>query len=190
MCPRKRVEIGQEYLKAQRKRQSCFSHLPTNGVSQCTIRGKPGGKRICCGRFRREHAHVEQERPELCRLGNRRSLKVRRRLLQPTAKHIQKKKRPSMSKNWISSRHHGYSYEWTSGQKPQLIRDGIRIKCNTVNFEPIGVPGSSTSSSSSATPTSSNISNVQEAEHPASTRSESSSITAQYGETRRMNHHK
>ena len=29
---------------------------------------------------------VEQERPELCRFGNRRSLKVRRRLLQPSAK--------------------------------------------------------------------------------------------------------
>ena len=23
---------------------------------------------------------------------------------------------------------HGYSYEWTSGQKPQLIKDGRRIK--------------------------------------------------------------
>ena len=34
---------------------------------------KTGGKRICC-RFRREHAHVEQERPELCRIGNRKGL--------------------------------------------------------------------------------------------------------------------
>ena len=45
---------------------------------------------------------------------------------------------------------HGYSYERTSGQKPQLIRDGRRIKCNTANYVPIVVPGLSTSSWSSA----------------------------------------
>ena len=50
----------------------------------------------------------------------------------------------------------GYSYEWINGQKPHLIKDGIRIICNTENFVPIVVPGlsssSSTSSSSSQTP--------------------------------------
>ena len=49
----------------------------------------------------------------------------------------------------------GYSYEWINGQKPHLIKDGIRIICNTENFVPIVVPGltssSSTSSSSSRT---------------------------------------
>ena len=49
----------------------------------------------------------------------------------------------------------GYSYEWINGQKPRLIKDGIRIICNTENFVPIVVPGltssSSTSSSSSRT---------------------------------------
>ena len=29
---------------------------------------------------------------------------------------------------------HGYSYEWISGQKPHLIKNGIRIQCNTENF--------------------------------------------------------
>ena len=29
---------------------------------------------------------------------------------------------------------HGYSYEWVNGQKPHLIKDGIRIICNTENF--------------------------------------------------------
>ena len=43
----------------------------------------------------------------------------------------------------------GYSYEWINGQKPHLIRNGIRIPCNTENFVPIVVPGLSTSSSSS-----------------------------------------
>ena len=34
----------------------------------------------------------------------------------------------------------GYSYEWINGQKPHLIKDGIRIICNTENFVPIVVP--------------------------------------------------
>ena len=35
----------------------------------------------------------------------------------------------------------GYSYEWINGQKPHLIKDRIRIICNTENFVPIVVPG-------------------------------------------------
>ena len=31
----------------------------------------------------------------------------------------------------------GYSYEWINGQKPHLIKDGIRIICNMENFVPI-----------------------------------------------------
>ena len=31
----------------------------------------------------------------------------------------------------------GYSYEWINGQKPHLIKNGIRIICNTENFVPI-----------------------------------------------------
>ena len=50
----------------------------------------------------------------------------------------------------------GYSYEWINGQKPHLIKDGIRIICNTENFVPIVVlvltSSSSTSSSSLRTP--------------------------------------
>ena len=33
----------------------------------------------------------------------------------------------------------GYSHEWINGQKPHLIKDGIRIICNTENFVPIVV---------------------------------------------------
>ena len=36
---------------------------------------------------------------------------------------------------------YGYPYEWINGQKPHLIKNGIRIQCNTVNFVPIVVPG-------------------------------------------------
>ena len=43
----------------------------------------------------------------------------------------------------------GYSYEWINGQKPHLMKDGIRIICNTENFVPVVVPGLSSSSSGS-----------------------------------------
>ena len=43
----------------------------------------------------------------------------------------------------------GYSYEWINGQKPHLIKNGIRLACNTKNFVPIVVPGLSNSSSGS-----------------------------------------
>ena len=63
-------------------------------------------------------------------------------------------------------------------QKPQLIKKGRRKKCNMANYVPIVVPGLSTGSSISATPTSP-TSVLQEAaisaQHPASTRSESTS---------------
>ena len=46
----------------------------------------------------------------------------------------------------------GCSYEWINGQKPHLIKDGIRIICTTENFVPIVVPGlSSPSFASSST---------------------------------------
>ena len=44
----------------------------------------------------------------------------------------------------------GYSYEWINGQKPHLIKNGIRIQCNTENFAPIVVPGLTSSSSGSS----------------------------------------
>ena len=49
---------------------------------------------------------------------------------------------------------HGYSYEWTSGQKPQVRKHGRRMQCSTEHYVPIVVHGLSTGSSSSATPTS------------------------------------
>ena len=49
---------------------------------------------------------------------------------------------------------HGYTYHWTSGQKPNLTR----IDCNISNYVPFVVPGLSTSSSTTPTPTSSSSS--------------------------------
>ena len=73
---------------------------------------------------------------------------------------------------------HGYTYHWTSGQKPQLIKTGRKIECNTVNCVPFVVPGLSTSSSSSyspTSPTSSSQDTVITTEYPATERSESMS---------------
>ena len=44
----------------------------------------------------------------------------------------------------------GYCYEWINGQEPHLIKDWIRIICNTENFVPILVPGLISSSSASS----------------------------------------
>ena len=52
----------------------------------------------------------------------------------------------------------GYSYEWINGQKPHLIKNGIRIPCDTENFVPIAVPGLSNSSSRSDSSTSRTLS--------------------------------
>ena len=71
----------------------------------------------------------------------------------------------------------GYSYEWNNGQKPHLIKNGIRIQWNTENFVPIVVPGLSTSSSSSSHPSSSMTPSRQESNHPTSSSSSSSSPT-------------
>ena len=53
---------------------------------------------------------------------------------------------------------HGYTNHWTSGQKPHLIRNGKRIDCNIANYVPFVVPGLSTSSFTTPTPTSSSSS--------------------------------
>ena len=69
----------------------------------------------------------------------------------------------------------GYSYEWINGQKPHLIKNGIRIICNTENFVPIVVPGLSSSSSGSSS--TSRTPMKQESRSSSSSSSSSSSPT-------------
>ena len=66
----------------------------------------------------------------------------------------------------------GYSYEWINGQKPHLIKNGIRMQCNTENIVPIVVPGLSTRSSSGSHHSTSRTPSRQE--RPCSTSSSSS----------------
>ena len=69
----------------------------------------------------------------------------------------------------------GYSHEWINGQKPHLIKNGIRIQCNTENFVPIVVPGLSSSSSGSSS--TSKTPSKQERHLSSSSSSSSSSPT-------------
>ena len=69
----------------------------------------------------------------------------------------------------------GFSCEWIHGQKPHLIKDGIWIHCNTVNFVPFVVPGLSSSSSGSSS-TSKTLSRYES--HSSSSSSNSSSSPA------------
>ena len=72
---------------------------------------------------------------------------------------------------------HGNSYWWIKGQKPHLIKNGIRIPCNTENFVPIVVPGLSSSSSSSSHPSTSMTPSRQESNRPTSSSISSTSPT-------------
>ena len=72
---------------------------------------------------------------------------------------------------------HGYSYEWINGQKPHLIKNGIRIQSSTENFVPLVVRGSSTSSFSSLPSSTSMTPSRQEIDHPTSSSSLSTSPT-------------
>ena len=69
----------------------------------------------------------------------------------------------------------GYSYEWINGQKPHLIKNGIRIMCKTENFVPIVVPGLSSSSSGSSSTSKTLL--KQESHSSSSSSSSSSSLT-------------
>ena len=66
----------------------------------------------------------------------------------------------------------GYSYEWINGRKPHLIKNGIRIICNTENFVPLVVPGLSSSSSGSS---SASRTFMKQESHSSSSSSSSSS---------------
>ena len=79
---------------------------------------------------------------------------------------------------------HGYSYEWINGQKPHLIKNGIRIQCNTENFVPIVVPGLSASSSSGSDSSTSRTLSRQGSHCSTSSSNSSSSPTVSDTKTR------
>ena len=78
----------------------------------------------------------------------------------------------------------GFSYGWINGQKPHLIKNGIRTQCNTENFVPIVVPGLSASSSSGSHHSTSTTPSRQERQCSTSSSSSSSSPTVSEIQTR------
>ena len=76
----------------------------------------------------------------------------------------------------------GYSYEWINGQKPHLIKNGIRLPCNTENFVPMVAPGLSSSSSGSSS--TSKTPSRQESHSSSSSSASSSSPTVSEIQTR------
>ena len=122
-------------------------------------------KRVCC-RFHREHAHAEPEGSEFSRIGNRKSLSYSDDVCYSQRRSANKRRSDSVCQRIVFIRdsnfledtpavlslgklckYHRYSFEWTSGRKPQLIKNGRRTKCNTANYVPIIVLGLSTGSS-------------------------------------------
>ena len=67
---------------------------------------------------------------------------------------------------------HGYSYEWASGQRPHLTKNGITILCKMEYFVPVVVPGLSSRSSASSSSTSFPQDSSSTFSSPASLRSD------------------
>ena len=97
----------------------------------------------------------QQERPQLCRIGNRKGLKKSDDGGNSQRRGANKRRgcqRIGFDRDSNASRRytsvlslgklcedHGYNYHWTSGQKPHLIKHGRKIECNTANYVPFVV---------------------------------------------------
>ena len=67
---------------------------------------------------------------------------------------------------------HGYSYEWVSGQKPHLTKQGKKIHGKTDNFVPLVVPGLSTNSGTSSSSASTSQDSSSSSSNPVLERSD------------------
>ena len=132
----------------------------------------------------------QQERPQLCRIGDmrieesddgddevqtREEATVYVKVLDLFVTVMLLEETPAVLSLGKLCEDHGYTYHWTSGQKPHLTKNGKRIYCKISNYVPFVVPGLSTSPSTTPTPTSSSSSlqdSVISTENPAAERSE------------------
>ena len=92
--------------------------------------------------------------------------RIRRRWWRPTARCTEKEEATVYVKELVLfvtvmlgkfCEDHAITYHWTSGQKPQLVKNGKTINCNIANYVPFFVLGLSTSSSNLSSLASSNI---------------------------------
>ena len=156
------------------------------------IHNKLRGKKVC-GRFRSKHAHGQQERPYRNRFGDGEISKNPTKVVTANGEVLAKEEAtvyvreldlflkvmllentPAVLSLGKLCEEFGYSYHWTSGQKPHPIKNGKKTHCNTSNYVPVVVLGLSTrssTSSSSTSPTSSSQETVTDTEIPATRRS-------------------
>ena len=189
-------KAGSKHPKIKGGKQS--SILLTFGklVPACAINSQSRGKRICC-RLWSVDAYGQQKGLEFCWNGyfddvekpNDKCITVNGEVQthEEATVHVKEldifmtmkvlEDTPAVLSLGKRCDEHGYSYEWINGQKPHLIKNGIRIQCNTENFVPIVVPGLSTSSSSSLSSSTSLTPSRQEIDHPTSSSSSSTSPT-------------
>ena len=131
-----------------------------------TIFGGTWGKKIR-GRFRTISAHAEQERSKLRRIGTTSGIQNSTTVFTSTgevqtnaAGYVHDlelfwtvqilEDTPAVLSLGKLCEEHGYSFELSSGQKPQLTKNGMIILCSTENIVSYFVPGLSTGSSSSS----------------------------------------
>ena len=142
------------------------------GTPRC-VNKRAGGKIVCIG-FRSEYAQASKRDLNSAELETMRTSRNPTTVMTANGE-VQTREEASVyiSENWTyssqlcflkklpqfflsgsSARIMGACH-WTSGQKPHLTKKGKRIDCNTSNYVPIVVPGLSTSSCTTPTPTSS-----------------------------------
>ena len=118
------------------------------------------------GRFWSKHAHGQEERLQLSRIGDREDIDKSDNGSDSQWRGASKRRGSGIRQrigfirdgdaSWKDTavlslgklcEEYGYSYHWTSGQKPHHIINGKKMHCDTSNHVPFVVPGLSASSS-------------------------------------------
>ena len=151
MCPKQGKGILPETFTSSRKTRLHSTFTRRNGCSGC-VNKRAGGKRVC-GRFQSESMHMVSKRDltsaeleTMRRSRSRTSVMTANGEVQTreeTTAHVKlldlfftvmllEETHAPLSLGKLCE-DHGYTYHWTSGQKPPLIRNGRRIDCNISN---------------------------------------------------------
>ena len=185
--------LARNILKSKEKHQTAFFSLSENWCLPAPSAIKTRGKRICCG-LQSVDAHDQQKGFEFRSIGNRDDDKSLTTVITANGEvqtneeatvYVKElgifltmevfEDKPAVLPLGKLCDEHGYSYEWITGRKTHLIKNGIRTQCNMENFVPIVVPGLSASSSSSLPTLPPMTPTRQEIDHSKSSSSSSTS---------------
>ena len=148
MCPKQGMEPCQKHIQAHRERPSYILLARGRTGTPGCVNKRAGGKRVCGG-FWSQYAHGQQKRDL-----NSAELETMRTSRSPTTVmtadgEVQTREEapvyvkelnlfvtvilleetPAVLSLGKLCEDQGYTYRWTSGQKPHLIRKGKRIDC-------------------------------------------------------------